>query len=221
MNFVEFPKIGRLSRDVVVTEKIDGTNGQVTIVDVPDESALPFRPEFLASRRVGNSTQFMYAGSRSRYLTRETDNFGFAKWVQEHAGDLWALGEGRHYGEWWGSGIQRGYGLPKGEKRFSLFNTARWSDDRDREKFPQDRPACCHVVPVLHTCSFDGLMSNLDDVMKRLQMFGSVAAPGFDKPEGIVIYHSAANVLFKKTLAKDAEPKSLHAPAPIENSVRL
>ena len=31
---------------------------------------------------------------------------------------------GRHFGEWWGSGIQRGYGLD--EKTFSLFNAYRW-----------------------------------------------------------------------------------------------
>jgi hypothetical protein len=77
----------------------------------------------------------MLAGSRSQYITPERDNHGFARWVQDDADELWALGEGRHFGEWWGSGIQRGYGLQKGEKRFSLFNVARWADDRDREKF--------------------------------------------------------------------------------------
>ena len=29
------------------------------------------------------------------------------------------------------------------------------------------------------------------------------------KPEGIVIFHEAARTLFKKTLEKDSEPKSL------------
>ena len=28
--YIEFPKIARYSREVVVTEKIDGTNGQVS-----------------------------------------------------------------------------------------------------------------------------------------------------------------------------------------------
>lgn len=29
LEFVEFPKIPRLSRDIIVTEKIDGTNAQI------------------------------------------------------------------------------------------------------------------------------------------------------------------------------------------------
>lgn len=33
MLFEEFPKIGRLSRDMVITEKIDGTNGCIGIGD--------------------------------------------------------------------------------------------------------------------------------------------------------------------------------------------
>jgi hypothetical protein len=33
MNFTPFPKIARLSREVIVTEKIDGTNAQVFVVD--------------------------------------------------------------------------------------------------------------------------------------------------------------------------------------------
>ena len=57
------------------------------------------------------------------------------------------LGVGQHFGEWWGFGIQRGYGLH--ERRFSLFNTGRWSD-------PAVRPACCGVVPVLADGDFTG-----------------------------------------------------------------
>lgn len=31
--FVEFPKIARLSREIIVTEKIDGTNGVIYVGD--------------------------------------------------------------------------------------------------------------------------------------------------------------------------------------------
>ena len=108
-----------------------------------------------------------------------------------------ALGVGRHFGEWWGSGINRGYGL-LGEKRFSLFNVARWSDDAVR-------PACCSVVPVL----WRGLLDDLcvGEVMRDLQHSGSVAAPGFGRPEGIVVYHTAGNVGFKKTFDGDEHGK--------------
>lgn len=79
-DFEEFPKIPRLRRGVTITEKIDGTNGQIFI----DEE--------------GN----IKAGSRSRWITPEDDNYGFARWVAEHADELRELGHGRHFGEWWG-----------------------------------------------------------------------------------------------------------------------
>jgi len=69
------------------------------------------------------------AQSRNRLITPEDDNFGFARWVRDNKQALALhLGEGIHYGEWWGSGIQRGYGLEKGTKRFSLFNVKRYAD---------------------------------------------------------------------------------------------
>jgi len=207
--FVEFAKIARLSRDVVVTEKIDGTNAQVFITlptaDIDDELVIARN---MSGAHDPTSGYVMLAGSRNHYLTPKDDNFGFARWVGEHASELFDLGEGRHFGEWWGSGIQRGYGLTKGEKRFSLFNVARWSDDRDAVKFPVARPDCCHVVPVLYRGSFDSFMGHCPDILDHLHLTGSHASPGFMKPEGIVIYHTAGNVLFKKTLEKDEEPKS-------------
>lgn len=45
------------------------------------------------------------------------------------------------------------------------------------------------------------------DLVARLRDEGSVAAPGFMKPEGIVVFHVAAGVSFKKTLEKDDQPK--------------
>jgi hypothetical protein len=45
--------------------------------------------------------------------------------------------------------------------------------------------------------------------IERLRTLGSVAAPGFMKPEGVVIFHTAGNLMFKKTLENDESPKSL------------
>jgi hypothetical protein len=130
MEFRSFNKIARFSREMIVTEKIDGTNGIIAI---------------------GENGEFQI-GSRNKWLTDElgniqSDNAGFAQWAIKNRDSLMALGAGYHYGEWWGSGIQRGYDLPKGEKRFSLFNVSRWSDD-------SVRPACCHVVPTLYSGIF-------------------------------------------------------------------
>ena len=175
--FVEFPKIARLSRECVVTEKIDGTNGCICI---------------------GEDGSFQ-VGSRTRWLTAETgDNHGFLLWSLTNKEELMNLGPGTHFGEWWGSGIQRGYGLMKGEKRFSLFNVHKWSDDAVR-------PKCCSVVPVL----WRGIFSTQDvnDCILTLKMHGSMASPGFMKPEGVIIFHTASGYLFKKTLEKDEQPK--------------
>jgi hypothetical protein len=184
MDFTEFPKIARLSREIVITEKIDGTNGQIFI---------------------GEDGDFL-VGSRSRWITPEQDNHGFARWAYEHKEELIAgLGVGKHFGEWWGSGIQRGYGLSKGEKRFSLFNTNRWGVTRDVDKYPIDKPDCCHVVPVLMSGIFTtGLVRDSLDI---LEDFGSQAAKGFMNPEGIVIFHTAANMMFKKTIKNDEKGK--------------
>src|SRR5678815_2758188 len=101
--FEAFESIPRISRACVISEKIDGTNAQVYI---PDDSS------------------YVLAGSRNRWITPEDDNYGFATWVRDNATELLKLGPGRHFGEWWGAGIQRRYGLT--EKRWSLFNSGRW-----------------------------------------------------------------------------------------------
>ncbi|MFY9293320.1 MAG: RNA ligase family protein [Methylorubrum rhodinum] len=176
--YVPFPKVPRLNREIIITEKIDGTNAQVFIAD---------------------DGVTMLVGSRTRWITPEQDNHGFARWAEDHRDELLRLGPGRHFGEWWGSGIQRGYGLPKGEKRFSLFNVSRWADDAAR-------PACCHVVPTLHRGPFD--QGAISYALQRLGSMGSSAAPGFMKPEGIIVFHTASNSLFKVTVEKDDEPKS-------------
>ena len=173
--YIEFPKIPRLTRPCVVTEKIDGTNALIEIT--PEGGFL--------------------IGSRTRYISPENDNYEFAKWANIHREELMALGVGLHFGEWWGNGIQRGYDLK--EKRFSLFNTGRWTQETI--------PECCHIVPILYNGPFETTVIGgcLDD----LSSGGSVAAPGFMRPEGVIIYHVAAGQYFKKTIEKDEEWKGL------------
>lgn len=172
--FKSFAKIARLSRVCTITEKIDGTNGQIFITE---------DGKFLV-------------GSRSQWITPENDNFGFAKWALENRDELMKLGPGHHFGEWWGAGIQRKYGMA--DKRFSLFNTSKWSDD-------SVRPACCHVVPVLFEGIFDS--RQVENEIEELRRNGSKASPGFMNPEGVIVYHHAGNLYFKKTLDKDEEWK--------------
>ena len=178
LEFKGFGKIPRLNRDIVITEKIDGTNGAIVI---------------------GEGGEFQ-AQSRKRIITPEDDNHGFANWAYANRDALIeTLGEGYHYGEWWGSGINRKYGLKGEDKRFSLFNTYRWSNV-DLSAIPQ-----LGVVPILYNGMF--IEYEIKDVLDALKFFGSMAAPGFMEPEGIVIFHEHANQLFKVTLENDEKPK--------------
>jgi hypothetical protein len=191
--FTPWEKIARLNRDIVITEKIDGTNAAIGVVNVGDETT-------------GDIFQ-VYAQSRTRIITPQADNFGFAKWVADNANELAVqLGEGLHFGEWWGRGIQRGYGLD--QQRFSLFNTARWGYLADPDFIEAHPEALCFVVPVLYEGRFD--QSAIETVLSLLRVSGSRAAPGYDKPEGVVIFHTAANSMFKVTLEGDAKPKGVN-----------
>ena len=187
IEFIGMPKIARLSREIVISEKIDGTNALVYISE-------DLSPITLQSGRV---VPFL-VGSKSRWIFPENDNHGFARWAYEHVEDLLKLGKGWHRGEWWGRGIQRNYGLT--EKRFSLFNTAKWSDDTIR-------PECCRIVPVLYKGIFDTQI--IDGVLKQLSIDGSYAEKNFMKPEGIVIYHTHGNFYLKKTIENDEKPKGV------------
>lgn len=174
--FEAMQKIPRLNRDCIITEKIDGTNACVVVSDDGLE---------------------LQACSRTRNIfPGKQDNFGFALWCEQNNQELLKLGPGRHYGEWWGVGIQRGYNLF--ERKFSLFNADKWGD-------PATRPSVCSVVPVLYRGRFD--TACISEAVRRLATTGSQAATGFDKPEGIVVFHQASHHLYKVTIDNDEKPK--------------
>ena len=211
--FIKFPRIPRYSRDIIITEKLDGTNAQIFIEEYDceffDERHQPYEDPTATYKNFA-----IFAGSRNGWISTKQDNFGFAQWVKDNAKELSKLGRGHHYGEWWGKGIQRGYGLD--HRRFSLFNVQRWNND--------NIPSCCHVVPILYhgpwNLKVDFLWENreedwepnypaVDYVMEDLEYKGSAAAPGFMKPEGIVIYHmgKTKDTYFKKTFENDEKGK--------------
>ena len=137
--FSPWPKVARLNRDVIVTEKIDGTNAAVVVSEDGSD---------------------VYAQSRTRIVTPGDDNFGFGAWVEAHRDELAALGPGYHFGEWWGRGIQRNYSQTA--RRFSLFNVTRWG-------WADPPPACCGIVPVLYAGSFhtERIKATLRDLEKN------------------------------------------------------
>lgn len=102
LEFKPWPKISRDNPfNVTITEKIDGTNACIIIQD---------------GLLVG-------VQSRKRFITTLDDNYGFAAWVCENENELLKLGDGYHYGEWAGPGIQKNpHDL--NEKTFFLFNSS-------------------------------------------------------------------------------------------------
>lgn len=169
MDKVEFKAWDKIPREnpfkATITEKINGTNACIIIRD----------------------GEIVGMQSRKRLITPEDDNHGFAAWVRDYACDLIALGDGYHYGEWAGPGIQKNpHSLDK--KRLFLFNTFRWNKDNP------NLPECCDVVPVL----FQGIISpeTIEECMGRLQG----AAKEGETPEGVVVYYHAFRKYTKHTI---------------------
>jgi hypothetical protein len=162
VEFKEWPKIPRgIGESMTITEKIDGTNACVIIQD-SDGTTFP--------RVVGIQP-------RTRLITPEDDNYGFARWVRENEEELVKLGAGYHYGEWAGPGIQKNHHNLE-RKTFFLFNSDRWRDGR------QERPAGVECVPIL----FEGPASRemIDQTLSDLWV--SAKEKGY-YPEGIVIWY--------------------------------
>lgn len=202
--FEPFPKMARLSREVIVTEKIDGSNAQIIIF-----------PRGCVSMEQGPSADpltevdgnLIYAGSRTRLITpgKSTDNFGFAAWVHENAPALVRLGPGRHFGEWYGKGIQRGYGLD--EKRFMLFNTTRWGEPDTRQYLNEVFGGRVEVATVIEQGPFD--TTKINNLVEEMRQYGSYHVKGFHPAEGVVVYHTQAHWNLKVTTEKDEQPKGV------------
>ena len=230
--FMEFRKIPRLNRDVVISEKIDGTNAQVLIRAFGDGETTTAQPVATVNEHR------LWAGSRNRWVTPDKDHYGFARWVADNAAELVSLfGPGRVFGEWWGAGVQRKYGLTA--KRFSLFNVGNYgevTEHRDTRCFTAAghqvdragvvRCACRTARPALNATVGGVLIEPVpvlyrgpwfqerqwapDAALDKLRREGSVAAPGFMQPEGIVVFHEASGQLFKATLSGDEKPKGVN-----------
>lgn len=185
--FKAWPKTTRLFREITVTEKLDGTNSAIQFDDDGDVAVQ----------------------SRKRLITPDNDNYGFARWVHDNQLELFdTLGPGIHFGEFWGKGVQRNYGLD--HRRFSLFNTAHWLDLEPRrfEGDAQKPTVVLDVVPIL----YQGVFSEWEirDTARRLAENGSVAAPGFMNPEGVTVFNSQTRLVQKYTLDDNDDNKWKH-----------
>lgn len=200
MEFKSWESIPRMSKEkVFVTEKIDGSNAAIRIrpFDINED-----RSSQLDTVSIDGEQFTVWAQSRTRFLgpTKETDNFGFGRWVYDNAPELVKiLGPGDHYGEWWGSKIQRGYGLTNGERKFSLFNASRWYEVLHHT---ESRSAVdgLLIVPTLYNGRFYDF--DVKAVRDDLVQNGSKIVRGF-KAEGMIVYLRELGKSYKVLLDND------------------
>ncbi|WP_158630412.1 RNA ligase family protein [Glycomyces terrestris] len=198
-----WPRLIRLAERWTIAEKVDGTHAVIVIQPAEPESHAG--PGVSVVRCPDGRRVRIRAASRTHWLVPETDardgigrdNFGFATWVAAHAGELAALGPGRHHGEWYGAGIGRGYGLT--ERRFALFDTARWKPNTVPDGVPEE----LGLVPVLAECEGPKLNATIARCLRGLMQHGSRLVAG-----------AAA----KGVIARSAADPRLALKAYIENS---
>jgi len=216
--FESWPKTPRLFKEsMVVTEKIDGTNSAVGVVE-GWTGQYQRETGYAAWAEVDGRPYTVYAQSRNRLIgpaalcmEKGSDNYNFAAWVFANKHDLArVLGPGLHFGEWWGHGIGRGYGMAQGQRFFSLFNTSRWKHlDIPEAREAIQPPDGLRVVPVLNVYTLD--TGQIRDTLDILRLTGSRAAPGYMNPEGVCVFIPGAKQTFKVTF--DDEHKSQQARA--------
>lgn len=169
MEFKAFEKIQRYEKGyATITEKIDGTNACI---------AFDLHRNLTVQSRKRIITPVALDGNGA-------DNYGFAHYARTHEYDLWKFfGPGRHYGEWFGTGINRGYGML--ERVFAPFNTGLFS----RERVEAEAPEGVSFTPVM----WEGLLTDLnvgvEYVMNELAEFGSFTKEGAGwAAEGAMIF---------------------------------
>jgi hypothetical protein len=187
VEFTEWAKTARFFRDMVVTEKIDGTNAAIRIL--PASAVSDDDPNCIFK----NDEAALFAQSRTRLITPAPgkDNYDFAKYAAENAETLIRdLGFGIHFGEWWGKGIQREYGAT--ERFFALFHSKRMGKDGYFET-PN-----LMAVPMLARRTFS--QDVIEECLRDLRENGSHVNRDFKTPEGIIIYHVPTKTITKVTL---------------------
>lgn len=213
IDFLAWPKTPRLNAagSTTITEKIDGTNACVIIMPLDEsEQVVAGDPPIIDVIEHNDVFYAVAAQSRKRLIFPGQDNAGFAAWVEANATELVdLLGSGRHFGEWWGQGIQRRYGMDR--KVFSLFNVHRFQRVamERHDWFTRAGDINMTLVPMLYLGPFSD--KAVRDELEELRRAGSYAAAqwGFSgqKAEGVVIRHRELGGNLKAFIDNDDVPK--------------
>ncbi len=210
-NYSSFPSIERLENIYcIISEKVDGTNGLIEIHNPGSGCSSEQCTAFPCGVKDCSEEPVIKFGSRNRYITFNDDNAGFANFFRHYEArfkdvaadivlkELKVSGETltecqeqyplRIYGEWFGSGIQRGYGLK--DKFFMPFSTFY------AEKLIEYQVPNIVKPNIMYTGKFSQEIANT--CMQTLTN-GSLVIPEFKRPEGIVIHFPKYNFRLKQT----------------------
>lgn len=220
LEFKSYPKTPRLKNlHVRITQKLDGTNGVIAIEKLnyeldkprycfkvgsrnqwlPSPEEMQQRDEEISKwkklkeqyKTVPFEDLFPYVGHKPEKLH---DNHGFSKWAHENKEALIRLlGEGYHYGEWCGAGIQNGEGLK--EKGFYLFSPRsrylKLELDGINDKIDILNSINIYFVPELYNGTIGEepitITGIIQYAMARLYNDGSRIGNGSVKPEGVIV----------------------------------
>lgn len=197
--FRGYPKIPRLYRPIRISEKLNGTNAAVCIAtEHPSDSLLPHYTWV----EVNGIAMYVWAQSRTRCISPEGDNYGFAVWVAENSQALAeSLGPGRWFGEWAGKGIQGPYNSYTSLKTFLLFPQDHLPNSAYEHHYEN---YLYSFVPILYEGPFSEDI--IQECVEILRQEGSYAYPGA-QAEGIVVEFLQPGYKFKVLLKNDEESK--------------
>jgi hypothetical protein len=196
--------------DVTLCEQIDGhaIGIHIEALKANPDGEVGVKPGDVLFYGAGGNANFyrVWVQNRQRIVTPDQhDVHGVASWARAHAAQLAeTLGPGIHFGEWWGYKICRGYGLGPGDRRFSLYNTARWGFI-DGTQVPS-----LYTQPVLWEGNFLEGWATIRNEMDGLLNHGSVASPGYRHPAGVVLYHHSADVMMQHTFKTEGRYHRRH-----------
>lgn len=201
MEFKSFPDIKKLgSTEFSITQKIHGSNAQIMIY--PVYKTIPNTEDSVIVTDEVDHMELL-VGSRTRWIAPGNDNYGFAAFVYANKQEfIDKLGPGQHFGEWSGPGINSGEGLK--EKTLVLFDYWRY----DANNLPPQTV----LVPVLFQGLFD--LQQVENCMQDLKVNGSKLAPGFMRPEGVVVQIKGTRykVVFDAEETQWTKPSGVKAP---------
>jgi len=184
----EFKRYPRIKRslglgNMLITEKIDGTNAMFVIEDKKLTLLGTHRRQLLMigdPKLIEHYQHIPDLEYRESLMAEEPRraHFGFVGWCEDHKEELESIGDGVYYGEWVTPEVKGCQRYPyEGPPKLFLFCPQRWPEQR-----PQ--PACLDLVPTLYRGPFNEEM--IQTVIDELDG-DSVAFPGSDNPEGIII----------------------------------